>query len=1820
MNADPPLTKMNPGPPFPIIGIGASAGGLDALQRFLSVLPKNFDFALIFIQHLSSRHKSLLQELLSARLPSLVIQETSDGLKAQPGRLYLSPPGKEVRLRKGLFQTTVHTEGLIHLPIDEFLTSLAEDAGDRSIAVIFSGAGTDGARGCQAVRSAGGMVFVQDPQTAEFNSMPLAAIATGQADAVLSPEDIAAELLKLQGLGQAAVSREDLITSEEFNTFFRLLQEKTGSRFSTYKKGVLNRRIRRRMYLHGLSTVKDYLDIITTSDLEASRLASDLMIGVTSFFRDQAAWKALHLEAVRKITSESTNVPIRVWTPASATGEEAYSIVMMLLRELALAGKKRDIQVFASDVNDRALEHAREGKYPASITADVPQEYVQKYFTSTDDGNFLVVSKDVRECVVFAKQDLLNDPPFSKLDLIICRNFLIYLEPEAQEKSITLFHYALKEGGYLFLGNAETVGRKSALFKSVGHKQCRVFRKLEMKPASRLPISVAYAAERQVPTAKQAQTTEQLRSVMEVIQEKLLEGYGPAAVAIDQNYEIIYHNGPTKRYLSQPRGVPTQNLLELLPESLRSRIRGALYQSGREQRPVVIRTSVADDENCKRQILLHITKAQENLYIVVFQEKGVFSKEEAAEQVDAAVIEETAIHQLENELVATRSDLQSHIEQLKSMNEEFHSSNEELKAANEELETSREELQSLNEELITVNSQLQGKIEEQDATNNDLNNFQASTNIPTIFLDTHFHVKRFTPAMLKLIKLLPSDVGRPIVDMSQENLGPDLTSDAQSVLKELTPLRRELEISGAWYVRTILPYRTADNRIEGFVVTYNDVSELKRAEERTRHLASFPQLNPNPIIEVDASGKVIFANPGTERILESLGLATGEVLVFLPKDLNIILKDLVKSSESSVSREITVKDRVFSETIYLVPQINVARIYAFDITERKRAEEEAHRLMSAIKEEKERLSSLLNSIADEVWFADINRKFTLANPSAVQEFSLSSSDGGDVAELAASLEVYRGDGSPRPVEDAPPLRALAGEVIRGEDEIIRTPGTGQLRHRQVSSAPVHDAKGRIIGSISVVRDITDRVQADEALRRSEKQYRELFENMIEGFAYCKMVFENGKPQDFIYLSVNHAFEKLTGLKDVVGKRVTEVIPGIREADPELFETYSRVSLTGKPERFEMFVEALKMWFAISVYSPEKEFFVAVFDVITERKKAEEAQGHLAAIIESAEDAIIGKDLNGIIQTWNVGAENIFGYKAEEVIGKPISLLVPPGHIDEVPEVLARIKQGEHIENFETVRMRKDGTIIPVSLTFSAIKDTTGKIIGASKIAHDITARKQTEEALREREERLLRFYESSLIGVIYWNMNGVLVDANDKFLQMVGYTRQDLVTGRLDWINMTPPEYRYLDEQSAAELKAVGVNKKPLEKEYIRKDGTRIPIIVAGAMLDDARFNGVAFVLDITERKRAEESLRNSEALYRSIGESIDYGVWVCDPDGRNTYASESFLKMVGITQEQCSNFGWGNVLHPDDAERTIAAWQECVRTGGKWDIEHRFRGVDGQWHHVLARGVPVKNEQGEIISWAGINLDISRLKKAETDILKLSEDMAARNVELELANKEMEAFIYSVSHDLRAPLRTMSGFSKMLIEDFGSKLENQPKDYLMRIANASEKMTGLIEDLLRLSRISKQDMDRMDYDLSRLASSIATGLREANPVRSVEFAITEGLRASVDPNLIRVALVNLLENSWKFTSKKTNARIEVNAFKKDRKIVYYVRDNGAGFDPTYADKMFLPFQRLHTEKEFEGTGIGLAIVERIIHRHSGSVWAEGEVGKGATVYFTLEA
>ncbi len=858
---------------------------------------------------------------------------------------------------------------------------------------------------------------------------------------------------------------------QKLKSDFRSLREKTGARFFGYKQSVVARRIKRRMYLRGISSVKDYARRVANDDAEAAALAADLMIGVTAFFRDRVAWRALRIEVVNKIAAEDAVAPLRIWTPACATGEESYSIAMMLRHELERAGRKREIQVFATDVSEIALERARRGKYPRTIAADVPPEFLRDFFTVDEDGPSFVVNKEIRECVVFAKHDLLADPPFSRLDAIICRNLLIYLDADAQEKCISLFHYALKEGGYLFLGNAESVGGRYRLFRSLGHKQCRIYRKLESRLAALHPPAVPFDIEgAESLSTGQSAVRENPPGIIALIQEALLEEYTPAAIAVDQHLSIVYHNGPTNRYLRQPRGAPTRDLLELIPETLRNRLRGALYRSAREAKTVSIRATMPDasqrDNPRHRRVTVRVSKLRDSLFLIVFRKNGPDNPTDAPAPETAAV-EEAAMRQLESELNATRQDLQTHIEQLKTVNEELQSSNEELEAANEELETSREELQSLNEELVTVNAQLQSKIEEQDATNNDLNNFLAGTSIPTLFLDTQLRVKRFTPAVSQFLTLIGADVGRHVA-MFQERLGPELIADSQSVLDRLAPVRRELMIDDAWYVRTALPYRTIDNRIEGVVVTYGDVTELKRAEERSWRLASFPELNPNPVLEFDHSGRITYFNPATEAVLKDLGMETETVDLdlFKPEDFDGILKEWDRKTEVTLYREVTIGDRSFAETVQLVPRFSVARIYSYEITKRKQAEE-------AIMRAKLEWERTFDSVPDLIAILDNDHRIVRVNRAMARRLGVNP---GECVGQRCYENIH---GLACPPDFCPHVLTMKDGA--GHFQEVREERLGG--EFLVSTTPLFDDRGTITGSVHVAHDITERKNAEAAIQR-----------------------------------------------------------------------------------------------------------------------------------------------------------------------------------------------------------------------------------------------------------------------------------------------------------------------------------------------------------------------------------------------------------------------------------------------------------------------------------------------------------------------------------------------------------------------------------------------------------------------------------------------------------------------------------------------------------------------------------------------------------------
>jgi two-component system CheB/CheR fusion protein len=884
--------------PLPVVGIGASAGGLDAFTALLRNLPADTGIAFVIIQHLDPKHGSILVDLLS-KATTMPVEEAKDGTKVEPNHVYVTPPNLDVVIRDGTLGLRARTRVRgMHMPIDSFFRSLAEDARERAIGVILSGASSDGALGIEAVKREGGITFVHDDNSAKYDVMPRAAIATGFVDCILPPDGIAREIARLashpyvQSLEDAAgpAGPAETAKSEPLTRIFSLLGATTSVDFSHYKHTTIRRRIGRRMALHKLDKLEDYVSLLEKDTGELESLYREILIKVTSFFRDPEMFSVLKNKVFPDIVSRlSPDMPIRIWAPGCATGEEAYSIAITLLEFLSEKNLHPPIQIFATDISDDALDRARAGVYVENIALDVSPERLRRFFVKSPGG--YQVSKVVRDLCVFARQNIAKDPPFSKLDLISCRNVLIYLEPVLQKRIIPMFRYALKPNGYLLLGGSESIGSFSDAFKPAD-KTHRIFFKRHIAGRQRFDFesgSIAAGLADLGPRNNRSPEEPAVPDIRKEADRLVLTEYGPPGVIINEDYEVIQFRGKTSPYLEPAPGKASLNLLKMLREGLLLEVRNAV-QKVKRTGEAVKKKGVATKQDrgftdVDFDVLPLPPTTQRRHYLVLFchseaptaPPKGKKGAAEADRQVE----------QIKQELVATRQYLRSIIEEqgatneeLQSANEEILSSNEELQRINEELETAKEELQSTNEELTTVNEELRNRNLELSQTNDDLNNLLASVNMAIVMLSSDLRIRRFTPMAGRVLNLIPADIGRPITDLRPAIHVTDLGDRIHDVLETVTG--KDFDVAdnqGHWYSMAIRPYRTADNRIGGAVLTLVDIESIRRGFDPGRAYGEFVntmlELSQDPMAIVDLDGYLRHTNRGFREVFDLDGDGVG---------------------------------------------------------------------------------------------------------------------------------------------------------------------------------------------------------------------------------------------------------------------------------------------------------------------------------------------------------------------------------------------------------------------------------------------------------------------------------------------------------------------------------------------------------------------------------------------------------------------------------------------------------------------------------------------------------------------------------------------------------------------------------------------------------------------------------------------------------------------------------------------------------------------------------------------------------------------------------
>jgi len=896
---------------FPIVGIGASAGGLAAFEAFFGGMPAATDpgMAFVLVQHLDPNHKSLLTDLIR-RYTRLPVFEVEDGMVVRTNCVYVIPPGHGMALLNGALQLLEPSEPRgQRLPIDFFFRSLAQEQRERAIGIVLSGTGSDGTQGVRAIKGGGGMVMAQNSASTEFDGMPRSAIATGLVDYKLTPAEMPAQLIAYAKHAFGKLPKSTALPAPEFENalkkIFILLRAQTSHDFSQYKPSTIQRRIERRMAVHQIEGIDGYVKYLQQTPAEVEALFRDMLIGVTHFFRDAEVFQVLEKKVIPALfAGKSPGAVIRVWTAGCSTGEEAYSIAILLVERMEAIKASFTVQLFATDIDSQAIATARAGRYPASIAADLSPERLARFFTAEADGGGYRINKSIRDLLVFAKQDVIKDPPFSKLDLISCRNLLIYLGAELQKKLIPLFHFALKPDGWLFLGTSEGVGDHEALFRALDRKAKIFQRKAELPGLSRVSfgsfaspsvVMDTTAPPNSLHSPVKSPSTES-QTLREMTERTLLAQVIATGALVNAHGDILYLHGRTGLFLEpSPGEAGINNIVKMAREGLRCELTAALHKAAATRETSTspgLRVKTNGHFTTVDLTIRPVTtgpgaSTESPLFLVILEEvpedQAVSDPASASsgQPADTGVDRDAHLAALRAELLAKEECLQSTIEmlessaeELKSSSEEMQSINEELQSTNEELETSKEELQSVNEELTTVNTELQTKVSDLSRANTDMNNLLAGTGIGTVFVDIQLRILRFTPAAGIVINLIPTDVGRPVAHVVTNLVGyTSLVADVQAVLDTLAPKEVEVRsLAGRHYTLRIQPYRTLDNVIDGAVITFVDVTEMVKTRDALRaanellRLAVVVRDAYDAITVKDLEGRIIAWNPGAVRM------------------------------------------------------------------------------------------------------------------------------------------------------------------------------------------------------------------------------------------------------------------------------------------------------------------------------------------------------------------------------------------------------------------------------------------------------------------------------------------------------------------------------------------------------------------------------------------------------------------------------------------------------------------------------------------------------------------------------------------------------------------------------------------------------------------------------------------------------------------------------------------------------------------------------------------------------------------------------------------
>lgn len=1748
---------------FPVACIGTSAGGLGALKKLFSNLSDDPGMAFVIVQHLDPTNKSILAELVSG-FASLPAVEVEDGMRLKKNHIYTIPPGKDLALEGNSLRLLepVEKRGM-RLPVDHFLQSLAEEYREKAVAIILSGTGSDGAKGVQAVKDCGGTVIVQEPETAEYSSMPESAVRSTVADLIVQAEhipeilgkDIVSKIQKLNRSGSAVKWDR-----KEIEKVLAVLHAQTGHDFRPYKIATLSRRIERRLALKQIPSLEEYTIYLNKHSSEAQTLLRDLLIGVTGFFREKTILKVLAENVIDPMIQDLGKAhPFRVWVPGCSTGEEAYSMAITIHEALMKHKKMNPVQIFATDIDEESLEIARAGCYAESIAAEVSPERLEMFF-SKEKGIFRV-KPSLREGIVFSKQNILTDPPFSKVHILSCCNLLIYIEPEVQEKLMRTFHFSLNPGGVLVLGNAETAGQQTNLFDQIPQSR-HIFRRTDKRDQGEMILPSKYQSPIRSITMPRGDLLKKNDLGMQVTQ-SLIADYAPPAVLINESFEILFYSGDTSNFIQQRSGAPSVDLISLAKEGLVTRIRSAVNKASSTGERTVVSVRMRRKTHYRQVDVTVVPFKQptvlEGLFLVVFEEKDETLKM-SPEQLQVEEKDEGLVHQLERELLTAKEDLRTTVEALEASNEELRASNEEvmsmneeLQSSNEELETSKEELQSLNEELTTVNSQLEEKIDKLEAVNADLKNFIEGTEVAILFLDADMRIRRFTPATKAVMNVIPSDVGRPFDDIRLRVEDPALSHDLKDVFQSgLSASSIVSNDEKRCFQRRVIPYRMSDQKISGVTVIFEDITEIRKTHEELK------------LSKHRLSGALEAADLGTwdwdlEAGIISSGGCYDEIFGYMPGEQGRSYENLRKAvfPDDLEGMEKAVEEAKKHRTTYNHEQRIVRKDGSLrwvvgrgeflydgdipvrmlgvlqDITERK---ENAQALVRSERRHRE----ILESIHDAFFSLDQEMRVTYFNHAAENMLNRKAKEVTGQKLFDAFPEARGSVFEQKYAEALREEKSLSFEAWFDAPKYRNWYDVRVYAHRRGISVYFHVTTEK--KQLELERELQLKLLAK--LSQSEKLHEALASvlEILQQWSGCEAIGIRLKQGDVFPYFEMRGFVDGNCCAEYSAKEMTELM---EEAKPSQCICEHVIN---KDHGFC------------------KEYFT---------------EG----------GSFLSNSLSNFMQKTDAEKANRFivhcqveGYESVAII----PMVGPEG-------CLGLVQMLDHRPGIFKTH------------TIAMLEQLSNSV--ALALAH-----RKTWTDYKISEERFRLAFDNANIGMCIVETNGHLQKVNDAMCDIFGYTRKELESMGVEELAVaedTCVSSEYIQRALDGEI-----DEFRFEKQYFHKDGHIIYGVVSSSLVRDSKRNPLYFIShveDITQERRALEAVKKSEEELRKAQQLAHIGSWTWYIQENRVEWSDEMFHIFAVdkqTFEGDLSTVIAERIHPEDKEAVGESNKRVMNQGKPESLEYRIVLPDQSIRHLWAQGGElIFDPEDKPLILQGFAQDITDRIQMQERIQKMQKMDAIG----QLAG--------GIAHDFNNQLAGIMGFSDLLLRQLD---EPKLRKFAASILKSAKRSSDLTKKLLAFARKGKYQ--RRPVNIHDVISETVAILSHTIDKRiEIEQRLTaKQTIVNGDPSQLQNALLNMGLNARDAMPEGGTLTFETSIRKSKKPFITYsgsltegtylqiaVKDTGTGMSEEVKAHLFEPF---YTTKEVgKGTGMGLAAVYGTVHNHGGGIDLTSSPENGTT-------